>query len=73
MIIWINAQILPLIDSWIKQNYNINAIPVRDLGLLYAKDDEIYFEAKKRNAIILTKDYDFLDLVTRYGSPPQII
>lgn len=38
-----------------------------------AKDIEIFEAAKQPNLVILTKDSDFVDLVCRLGSPPQIL
>lgn len=36
-------------------------------------DLSIFEEAKKRNAIILTKDEDFIELLRQRSSPPKII
>ncbi|TRT81315.1 MAG: hypothetical protein EWV64_01780 [Microcystis flos-aquae Ma_QC_C_20070823_S18] len=36
-------------------------------------DTEIFQVAKAQRAILMTKDSDFVDLVERLGSPPQII
>lgn len=46
---------------------------LRDLGLRDAEDTEIFQVAKAQRAILMTKDSDFVDLVERLGSPPQII
>lgn len=46
---------------------------LRDLGLRDAKDVEILEAARVANAVILTKDSDFVDLVCRLGTPPQIL
>jgi predicted nuclease of predicted toxin-antitoxin system len=73
MTIWIDAQLSPAIAVWINQNFAVNAIAVRDLGLRDAEDDEIFLAAKKANAIVMTKDSDFLFLLDRFGVPPQII
>lgn len=73
MKIWIDAQLSPAIAVWIKQNFAVNAVAVRDLGLRDAEDYEIFLAAKKANAIVMTKDSDFLFLLDRFGVPPQII
>ena len=44
-----------------------------DLGLRDAEDHEIFEAAKARRAIVMGKDGDFVDLLERFGSPPQII
>lgn len=46
---------------------------LRDLGLRYAEDYEIFEAARKSDALILTKDADFLHLLERYGSPPKVL
>ncbi|MDB9404071.1 DUF5615 family PIN-like protein [Microcystis sp. CS-574] len=43
------------------------------IGLRDAEDTEIFQVAKAQRAILMTKDSDFVDLVERLGSPPQII
>jgi predicted nuclease of predicted toxin-antitoxin system len=73
MIIWLDAQLSPLIASWIKFHFNIEAIPIRDLGLRDSEDIEIFNAARKSNVVIITKDHDFIDLISLYGKPPQII
>lgn len=46
---------------------------MRDLGLRDATDKEIFFSARNSESIIMTKDSDFIDLITRFGKPPQIL
>lgn len=71
--IWLDAQLSPLLAHWISQRYQKEVIPLRDLGLRDAKDKDIFEAAKKAQAMIVTKDSDFINLLDRYGSPPQII
>lgn len=73
MTVWLDAQLSPLIASWIQDKYNVSCIPIRDLGLKDAADMKIFNEAKKANAIIITKDIDFSILHERFGAPPKII
>lgn len=73
MTLWVDAQLSPSIATWISTTFGIEAIALRDLGLRDAEDYEIFEAAKARNAIVLTKDSDFVDLVDRLGAPPQII
>lgn len=51
----------------------MTAVALRDIGLRDAEDYEIFEAAKAQGAIVITKDRDFVDLVDRFGSPPQII
>jgi predicted nuclease of predicted toxin-antitoxin system len=73
MTIWVDAHLSPEIASWISNTLGVKAIALRDLGLRDAEDTEIFEAAKAQRAIVITKDSDFVDLVERLGSPPQII
>ncbi|MGH7455711.1 MAG: DUF5615 family PIN-like protein, partial [bacterium] len=70
MTLWVDAQISPKIANWIKQNFSIQAIHVRDLGLREAEDPEIFFAAREKSAVVMTKDDDFLILLDKFGTPP---
>jgi predicted nuclease of predicted toxin-antitoxin system len=73
LIIWIDAQLSPDLASWISANFRVEAHPVRDLGLHRAKDREIYQAAREVGAVVMTKDSDFLELLERFGPPPQVL
>ena len=73
MTIWIDAQLSPAIAVWIENNFDIKAFALRDLNLRNAEDDEIYLEARKAEAIVMTKDSDFVSLLDQFGAPPKII
>jgi predicted nuclease of predicted toxin-antitoxin system len=73
MTIWIDAHLSPAIAPWISRTFGINAFALRDLGLRDAEDPEIFEAGKAQKIIFMTKDSDFVDLVERLGSPPQII
>jgi predicted nuclease of predicted toxin-antitoxin system len=73
MMIWVDAQISPAIATWISANTTVQAVALRDIGLRDADDHVIFSAAKRENAIIMTKDDDFVSLVERFGQPPQII
>ena len=73
MILWLDAQLSPALAPWLREKFNISVAAVRDLGLRDAADDEIFQNAKRANAIIMTKDADFQHLLFRYGPPPQIL
>lgn len=38
-----------------------------------SNDETIFLEAKQQNAIVITKDDDFVKLLKQLGSPPKII
>jgi len=73
MIIWIDAQMSPAIAAWVSSNFSVSAVAIRDLGLRDAEDQEIFQAARRENAIVMTKDSDFVLLLDRFGAPPQVI
>ena len=46
---------------------------VRELGLRDASDPEIFRRARAANAVVMTKDRDFIRLLDEQGPPPQVI
>jgi predicted nuclease of predicted toxin-antitoxin system len=73
MKIWIDAQLPPTLANWLTVTFDLEAAALRDLALRDAQDIEIFEAATDEKAIIMTKDSDFIDLVCRLGSPPQIL
>jgi predicted nuclease of predicted toxin-antitoxin system len=73
MKIWIDAQLPPTLANWLSATFDLEASALRDLSLRDAQDIEIFEAARAENAVILTKDSDFIDLVCRLGTPPQIL
>lgn len=71
--VWIDAQLSPAIADWLKASFPVKAVALRELGLRDATDREIFAQAKQANAIVMTKDSDFVQLLAAYGPPPQII
>ncbi len=57
---WIDAQLSPALALWMNElNMGISACSVRSLGLRNAADEQIFIEAKRKKAVIMTKDADF--------------
>lgn len=73
MNLWLDAQLSPTMAPWIAKEFPILAYSVRDLGLRDAEDRQIFEAAKTQNAIVMTKDHDFVLLLERFGPPPKII
>ena len=73
MIVWIDAQISPALAQWITDEFGIEAIALRTLGLRDAGDYEIFAAARNANAVVMTKDSDFLHLLEQHGPPPQTL
>ena len=73
MKIWVDAQLSPRTSRWIAANFPIEATPLRELGLRDASDEEIFAAARTADAIMLTKDSDFVRLLEQQGSPPKVL
>lgn len=73
MILWVDAQLSPSLAEWITGEFQIEATALSSIGLRDAGDFEIFTAAGKANAIILTKDSDFLNLLDQHGPPPRVI
>ena len=73
MILWIDAQLSPALAPWLTQEFGVEAFSARHLGLVPAKDREIFEAAKEANAVVLTKDADFTLWLERLGPPPQVL
>ena len=59
---------------WLTRTFaDVQAVPLRDLGLRDAEDEEIFRAAKAAGAVVLTKDADFRHLLDRFGPPPQVL
>ncbi len=71
--IWVDAQLSPRIARWITENFPVAAHAVRDLGLRDASDLQIFTDARAADAIVLTKDSDFVQLLEQHGSPPKVL
>ncbi|MGB7709095.1 MAG: DUF5615 family PIN-like protein [Microcoleus sp.] len=68
-----DAQLPPTLANWVTNTFSIETSALRDLGLRDSKDIDIFEDSRTVNAVIMTKDSDFVDLVCRLGTPPQII
>jgi predicted nuclease of predicted toxin-antitoxin system len=73
VIFWLDAQLPPGLADWLATQYGVQAQPLRQLGLLYARDTDIFAAARAAGAVLVSKDIDFVDLVQRRGTPPQLL
>jgi predicted nuclease of predicted toxin-antitoxin system len=73
LLIWVDAQLPPVLSRWIEEPQTIRAVHVSEVGLLAAEDPEIYEKARSAGAVVLTKDEDFVQLQERRGAPPQVV
>ena len=73
MILWLDAQLPPSAAAWITATFGIEACAVRDLGLRDAKDPPIFHAARAAEAVMMTKDSDFVEMLQRLGPPPKVL
>ncbi|MBI5435891.1 MAG: DUF5615 family PIN-like protein [Nitrosomonadales bacterium] len=70
---WIDAQLPLLLAEWLSAQFNVEAFSLRTLGLRDAADAAIFQAAQQQGIVIISKDSDFVEMVSRYGPPPQLI
>jgi predicted nuclease of predicted toxin-antitoxin system len=70
---WVDAQLPPLLAGWLANNHGVEAQSLRELGLRDATDEEIFREAQRLQVVMISKDSDFVELVSRHGAPPQLL
>ena len=73
MTIWVDAQLSPRTAHWIAANFPVAAAPLRELYLRDADDEDIFAAARVADAIVLTKDSDFVRLLEQRGSAPKVL
>jgi len=70
MTIWIDAQLSPFIAKWINANFpELEAKALRSIGLQEDTDYDIFRKARKANAVVMSKDYDFVNSSNLMGHP----
>ena len=70
---WVDAQLPPGLAHWLGSTFAVESVALRDIGLLYAKDTTIFSAAREAQAVLVSKDIDFVDLVQRCGAPPRLL
>ncbi|MCX8085780.1 MAG: DUF5615 family PIN-like protein [Rhodocyclaceae bacterium] len=70
---WVDAQLPPALASWLAMQFGVEAKSLRDLGLRDAADAVIFEAARREGVVVISKDGDFVDLVSRHGPPPQLL
>lgn len=73
MIFWIDEQISPKFAGWLTQRFQVTCHSVDTLGYFSTPDAEIFEKAREVNAIVITKDRDFREMVLEKGAPPQVV
>jgi len=71
--LWVDAQLSPHLAPWLEETFDVEAFSVRRLGLRDAPDRPIFEAAREAEAVVVTKDFDFVRLVDEVGTPPQVL
>ena len=70
---WVDAQLPPQLADWLAAEFQVDAHSLRDLGLRDAADWDIFQQAQQPGIVLISKDSNFVELVSRYGQPPQLL
>ncbi len=73
MIIWLDAQLPPSLAAWSATTFHVEARAICDLGLRDSQDSPIFQAARAADAVVMTKDRDFVELQERLGTPPKVL
>lgn len=72
--IWLDANVSPAIAKWMSEYTGLIVRSSYSLSLNYETDFAIYQRARDYGKVILlSKDADFPELISRLGAPPKLI
>lgn len=73
MKIWLNANLSPVLAAWISKNFDVACYALVNLKLRDEDDETVFKKARDAKAILITRDFDFVDLVLKRGAPPKVL
>lgn len=72
--IWLDTNLSPILAKWIAGHAGKLVKSAYSLNLHGLADIQVYEMAKQQgNVILISKDADFTELISRLGSPPELI
>jgi predicted nuclease of predicted toxin-antitoxin system len=71
--LWLDAQLPPGVAGWVASRFGVECEHIRGTGLAAAIDQDIFQTLREPGMVLVTKDEDLVDLVTRLGPPPHIV
>jgi predicted nuclease of predicted toxin-antitoxin system len=69
----LDVHLTPGLALWITSTLHVECFSAKFLGLTQAQDSQIFDFARIHDAIVITKDDDFVSLLSRKGAPPKVI
>jgi predicted nuclease of predicted toxin-antitoxin system len=73
MTIWLDAHLSPILAPWIQEEFGCTCVSFRSLQFQSTEDRKVFYAARLANAVIVSKDSDFPDLLRLLGPPPKVI
>lgn len=73
MKLWIDINLPPGLAKWLPANFRVDACALLDTPMSGATDADVFQTLREPGQVVVTKDEDFVDLVTRFGVPPQVL
>jgi predicted nuclease of predicted toxin-antitoxin system len=73
VIFWLDAQLPPGLAPWLARVFHVEVRSLQDLGLRDAEDQEVFERARAAGVVLISKDSDFVELVSRHGPPPHLL
>ena len=70
---WIDVQLSPALAPWLNDTFGVQAFSLEWLGFQQTSDKRIFSAAREANAVVITKDQDFVHLLNQLGPPPQVV
>ena len=71
---WIDVQLSSALAPWLNDTFGVQAFSLEWLWILQqASDRRIFSAAREANAVVITKDQDFVHLLNQLGPPPQVV
>lgn len=71
--LWLDEYLRPSLAPWIFETFKIEAASFARLGLSSTPDTDVFARARSANAIVVTKDADFMRLLEAHGPPPAVL
>ena len=70
---FLDAHLPPSLAPWLEEKFGIQSFSFDFMGWWYKNDEEVFFLARTEDAVVMTKDDDFINLLHKHKAPPKII